>query len=132
MSREAAQLASKCAVDYLGYTVIAVPLSQRKSKERGFNQAGLIAQAVAEEFSLDYQDPVLTRKKNTKAQHKKTREERFENLKNAFACTGDLEGSTVLVVDDICTTGATFLESARALYEAGAQEVRCFSLAKEF
>jgi competence protein ComFC len=132
LAKEAADIASKCDITYEDFAITPIPLGAKRARERGFNQAGLIAKAVAERFSISYQDSILVRNKETKAQHKKTRQERFKNLENAFIVKKRLKGRKILVVDDICTTGATFLEAARALYSAGALEVRCFSLAKEF
>jgi len=132
ISLEAANVASKCALDYREFVVTTIPLSAQRTKERGFNQAGIIAQAVSEVFSVPYRDSMLVRNKETKAQHKKTRKERFENLKGAFVAQKDLSGQKILVVDDICTTGATLLEASRVLYQAGAKEIKCFTLAKEF
>ncbi len=132
LSLEAANIASKCALSYKGFVITSIPLSAQRTKERGFNQAGIIAQAVEEVFSIPYQESILVRNKETKAQHKKTRQERFENLKEAFIVKNDLSDLKILLVDDICTTGATLLEASKALYQAGAKEVSCFTLAKEF
>lgn len=132
LSLEAAHIASKCALDYREFVVTSIPLSAQRTKERGFNQAGIIAQAAAEVFSISYQDSILIRKKETKVQHKKTRQERFENLKEAFIVKQDVREKNILIVDDICTTGATLLEASRVLHQAGAKEIKCFTLAKEF
>lgn len=132
LSLEAANFASKCALSYEGFVITSIPLSDQRIKERGFNQAGIIAQAVAEVFAIPYKESILVRAKETKAQHKKTRQERFKNLKGAFIVPKDQLGQKILVVDDICTTGATLLEASKALYQAGTEEVRCFTLAKEF
>ncbi len=132
LAKEAANIASKCDLDYKNFIVTPIPLSKRRSKERGFNQAGLIAKEVAAVFSINFQDSILIRAKETIAQHEKTRQQRFTNMKNAFVVEKDLNNQKILVVDDICTTGATLLEASNALYRAGAQEVCCFTLAKEF
>ena len=132
LSKEASYMASKCGIDYKYFIVTPIPLSKGRSKERGFNQASLIAGAISKEFSINYEDNILIRDKETVAQHKKTRKERFENMENAFKVEKDLKGLKILVVDDICTTGATLLEASKALYKAGANEVRCFTIAKEF
>jgi len=132
ISLEAANIASKCALDYREFVVTSMPLSTKRTKERGFNQAGIIAQAVAEQFSIPYQESMLVRNKETQAQHKRTRQERFENLKGAFIAQKDVFEQKILVVDDICTTGATLLEASRALHQSGATEIKCFTLAKEF
>lgn len=132
LSREAAHIASKCAIDYKGFIVTPIPLSKDRARQRGFNQASLVAVAVTREFNLVFEDSILDRDKETTAQHEKTRKERFENMKNAFKVEKSLKWQKILVVDDICTTGATLLEASKVLYGAGAQEVRCFTLAKEF
>lgn len=132
VAKEAADLASKCDMKFDHHIVVPIPLSVKRNRERGFNQAGIIARQMAERFSLAYQDSILVRSKETIAQHEKTRQARFANMRNAFSTRRDLNGKRVLVVDDICTTGATLLEASKALYQAGATEVRCFTLAKEF
>lgn len=132
ISEEAAALAGKYRIEYKGYVVVPIPLSAKRARERGFNQAHLIAHTVAKTFSLICQESMLVRNKETKAQHKKTRQDRFENLKNAFVDSGKTDGAKIVLVDDIYTTGATLLEAARTLYQAGAAEIRCFTLAKEF
>lgn len=132
IAKEASYIASKCGVEYKDFIATPIPLSKGRSKERGFNQAGLIAVALAKEFSIRYEDNILVRNKETVAQHKKTRKERFENMKDAFRVEKDLNGGKFVLVDDICTTGATLLEASKALYARGAKEVRCFTLAKEF
>lgn len=129
---EAIKIMSKADVSCDGCLVIPIPLSKKKDKMRGFNQAGIIANLVAKSDELPYHSNLLKRRKETVAQYEQNREERFANLKNAFICHKDLSGNKVLLVDDICTTGATLLEGARALYEAGALEVSCFTLAKKF
>jgi len=132
LAKEASNIASKCDITYKDFIVTPIPLSRGRSRQRGFNQAGLIGKAVAETFSISYQDSILIRNKETKAQHQKPRQERFKNMENAFKAEKDLVGQKILIVDDICTTGATLLEASRALYQVGAEEVRCFTLAKEF
>jgi ComF family protein len=120
-----------------GFTVIPIPMNKDKYKERGFNQAEIIAKSVSREFKLSYNDTYLVRVRSTKAQYEYDRKRRFANVKGAFAvakpATSDssVSGKKILLVDDICTTGATFLEAAKTLYQAGAAEVRCFSLSRK-
>jgi len=132
LAEEAAHIASKCSISYQGFIVTPIPLSRSRSRQRGFNQAGLIAAAIAREFSTKFEDSILIRDKETSAQHGNTRKERFDNMRGAFKVVRNTQAKKILIVDDICTTGATILEASRALHEAGVQEIRCFTLAKEF
>ncbi len=132
LALEAAKMASTCNLQYQGYTVTSIPLSRKRNKERGFNQAGLILSAIARQYDLSHRESILARKKQTKAQYGQARKERFENLRGAFVCNRNIKGQKILLVDDICTTGATLLEASKVLRSAEAQEVQCFTLAKKF
>lgn len=132
LSQEAADIASKCDQEYEGFVVVPIPLSKKRVRERGFNQAGIIAQAVARRFALVLGEELLVRGRETAAQHKKTRQDRFKSMRDAFQPGKGVKNMKILLVDDICTTGATLLEASRTLLEAEAKEVKCFTLAKEF
>jgi len=132
LSETAAKSILTQELDFQGFIVVPIPLSIKRARERGFNQAGIIAKLLSFKLGLEYNGTILMRSKETMAQHEKTRQERFVNMSGAFAVSTHPPGSKLLLVDDICTTGATFLEASRVLYCAGAKEVRCFSLAKEF
>ncbi len=111
---------------------LPIPSSPKKLSSRGFNQANMIAEEFSEKFHLSLNKTLLIRARNTEAQHTQNREGRRENVKGSFAVTNPsvIKGKKILLVDDISTTGATFLESSKVLYEAGAAEVRCFALSK--
>jgi len=133
LTYKASKLLSTSGFNIKEYLIIPIPLSKKKARSRGFNQAELIGNVLANDFKLQIQPKALIRVKETLSQYKETREERFKNLENAFL--GDkttIKGSKVLVVDDICTSGATLFEATRALKAAGATDVVCFSLAKKF
>jgi competence protein ComFC len=115
-----------------GYTLVPVPISRLKEKSRGFNQVDAIVSEISKVTKLQKQNSILTRIKDTKAQHSNTRAERFANVKEAFyAQLDDVAGKKFVVVDDICTSGATLLEAAGVLYEAGAVDVKCLALSKK-
>jgi ComF family protein len=119
-------------INYADFTVVPIPASKEKDKARGFNQTEIIADALCWRFSLKKNTAVLARTKETTAQYEFGRKARFENLKNAFtADQRETSGGKFLLVDDICTTGATFLEASRELYKKGASEVKCFALSKK-
>ena len=110
--------------------ITAVPLYPKKEKNRGFNQANILSEAISQKTGLIFEKNGLTRKRDTAAQSLLNPDERKENLKDAFGAAGDFAGKRVLLVDDIFTTGSTCQECARTLYRAGAKEVMVFSLSK--
>lgn len=109
--------------------ILAVPLHPKKEKRRGFNQTQLLCREISEKTGLVFQETGLRRKKDTAAQSTLTAEERKRNLKGVFEATADVTGKTILLVDDIFTTGSTCNECAKALYRAGVREVNVFCLA---
>ena len=117
--------------------VISVPLHKNRLNWRGFNQADLLARSVADSYHMPYGEKVLTRVVNAKHQAEaETKEERFSNVKNNFVVTNReaIKGRTVILVDDICTTGATLNECARVLKNppsgGGAKRVIGFVIAR--
>lgn len=108
--------------------IMAVPLHPGRLRERGFNQSALLAEAIA--AMLD--KPVLSALQRTRAtpqQVGKDRRERESNVRGAFAWRGAPPPTTVLLIDDVLTTGATMRECARALRAAGARTVHGLALA---
>lgn len=111
---------------------VPVPLSAERLAERGFNQASEIAYPVAKLNDIPFADDCLIRVRDTKRQSEITDKNlRADNVSGAFGVSGswDLTGMTVLVVDDVATSGATLHEAAVALYKAGASKVLCAALA---
>jgi ComF family protein len=119
---------------FKGHLVVPIPLSRSKASQRGFNQAELIASEVARYFCLKKEKSILIRTKDTKSQFGLTRVQRYKNLSHSFDVPKHMvtrtKNSSILLVDDICTSGATFKSASEALYGAGVKKVRCFSLAK--
>ena len=104
--------------------VTAVPLGQARFKQRGYNQAGLLAAALASELSLDYAPQALVRRRDTASQVGLDRRGRMKNVQQAFrAFPKHVRGNIVLVVDDLLTSGATLSSCASTLMQAGAQAV---------
>lgn len=113
--------------------IIPVPLSGRRLRQRGFNQAELIAKHLSEKMSVTMLNNVLYRTRHTISQVEiKNREKRLNNLKNAFSVkNADLiKNKTILLIDDVSTTGATLKEASKELKMAGARKVVGIVVAK--
>lgn len=104
--------------------VLPVPIHKSRRRERGFNQAAELARRLARELSVPMREDILVRPRRTEDQKHLNAAARQENLRHAFAVTRPLTGiESVLLVDDIYTTGSTMAACARALREAGAAKV---------
>lgn len=105
--------------------VAPVPLHWRKRASRGYNQAELLAEKVAAHYELPLASRCLVRVRDTPTQTALSRAERQDNLRGAFAAQESqrVKGQTVLLCDDVMTTGATASECARVLLAAGAKAV---------
>lgn len=116
-----------------GEVLIPVPLHPRRLRQRGYNQSGLLAAELGSLMSLPVIEGSLRRVKDSLPQAKAaTVEERWRNVKDAFACpAGVLVGKQVILLDDVCTTGATLEAAAMALKAAGASLVWGVTLARE-
>lgn len=106
--------------------IVPIPLSPRRLRERGFNQAELIAQKVSASLGLPIDTGVLVRTKNTAPQTLMTdRGAREHNLAGAFSVSDParIAGKTILLIDDVWTSGSTANEAVRTLLSAGASRV---------
>lgn len=115
------------------HCVVPVPMHIRRTRRRGVNHALLLAHAVAAELELPLEE-ALVRTRNTRQQARLSDAERLHNLDGAFAVAGDVAGRRVLLVDDVCTTGATANACAAVLLQGGASAVLllCFAEARKF
>lgn len=104
--------------------IIPVPLHSSKYRERGFNQAELMAKSLSEYSDIPYDANILTRCRKTIPMKQLNDKERLKNLKNAFIIDENIvKYERVLVVDDIYTTGSTIDECARVLKDRGVERV---------
>jgi ComF family protein len=111
--------------------VVPVPLHAARLRERGYNQAALLAREMARRVGLVVDEQVLLRRRATASQVKLNADQRKENVRAAFCCSSDaLAGKRVLLIDDVCTTGATLEACAIALREGGVHSVRALTLAR--
>ncbi len=113
--------------------ITAVPLHRAKERERGYNQAAMIANGFARRTGSAFVPELLRRTRHTSTQTKLSIEQRRVNVAGAFEIAerhaGLIEGTTVLVVDDVITTGATIAACAQVLRRAGAARVIAGSVA---
>ncbi|MDO8314671.1 MAG: ComF family protein [Rugosibacter sp.] len=110
--------------------ILAVPLSAQRLKQRGFNQSIEIARPLARQLGVPLELKNIHRQRDTTPQTSLPWKERAKNIRHAFECRIDLTGKTVLVVDDVMTTGATLNELARTLKAYGAVRVENYVLAR--
>lgn len=104
--------------------IIPVPLSKKSYIKRGFNQSALLARSISERLGIPVDEDILIKTRETKRQSLlRGFEDRAKNVLGAFACTHALCGKTVLLTDDIYTTGMTVYNCAEALVNAGAKKV---------
>jgi len=117
-----------------GDLVVPVPLHRRRLFARRYNQAALMAAALARLAGLAHVPDALVRRRPTPSQGGLGREARFANVQGAFAVrpsrTARMQGSCVILVDDVMTTGATLEACATALRKAGAARVAALTLAR--
>lgn len=102
--------------------VVSVPISRKRFGRRGFNQSELIAQSLAKQLGVRYEN-VLFKIKETHSQVGLSRNSRLVNVVGSFAAIRRIDGGRVLLVDDVCTTMATLNECTQILKTAGAREV---------
>ncbi len=110
--------------------IVPVPLQPARERERGFNQAALLAEHVARALGWPVERAWLARARPTRPQSELTAPERWANVRHAFQATAAVSGRHVLVVDDVLTTGATAAECARALRAAGARAIGVLTVAR--
>lgn len=112
--------------------VVPVPLHGDRLRERGYNQAELIARPLARRLRLPYRPVLLVRTRPRPDKLHLTLEERWESVRGAFATRpgSKVDNLRVLLVDDVMTTGATLDACARALREAGAKSVTGLTVAR--
>ena len=123
---EAKRLHSDTPFDLVTY----VPMTRKATAKRRFNQSEVFARIISKKLGLKFRKNVLIKIRETRPQKSLKAAERRTNLKGAFKVIKDVEGKSVLLVDDIVTTGATLKENAKMLYKAGARRVTAITFAK--
>jgi len=112
--------------------LVPMPRSELRMKESGFNQTALVAQVIAEHCgNLILAENALKKTRETKPQTTLSKKERLVNLKGSFeADPRVVKGRTIILFDDVITTGSTMREAQSALKRAGARHVMCIAIAR--
>lgn len=124
LASEAARLYGSW-VQKLDITIAApIPLSKKRKRQRGYNQADLFARRFSELCGLAYNADLLVRTRNTLPQKELSVRERKNNLKNAFKINGNVVNlKRILLIDDIYTTGSTIDAAALVLKQSGVKDI---------
>lgn len=111
--------------------IMAVPLGKKRIKERGYNQAVLIAKPLSKLTGIPYSENLITRIKETKSQVGMSVPERKENMKDAFYAKPNINfGKSILIIDDVFTSGSTMESCSKALKSVGANEIFGLTIAR--
>lgn len=110
--------------------ITCVPFTKNRYQKRGYNQSQLLAKSLSEHFNIEFQ-PILLKTKDNKAQHTLSKSERKKNVEGVFEANPEYKVSdkTILLIDDILTTGSTLNECVNVLYANGAKTVLCATYA---
>ena len=115
-----------------GEVIVPVPLHPRRERTRGYNQSELLARTVGKRMGLPVRPGIVRRVRNTPPQVSiENYEERRSNIEGSFACPAGLSGESVLLMDDVVTTGSTMSACAAALKAAGARSVWGLAFARQ-
>lgn len=139
------RFASDIADEFIGYIdcpkfftekslLIPIPMHQRKEKWRGFNQSALLASKIAKKFEIVCAENLLIKTQNTIPQAQLGRKQRLQNISGKFAVNDQFislipHHKSLILVDDVWTTGSTMKEACKVLKKAGASKVWGFTLA---
>lgn len=114
--------------------ITSIPISKKKLLHRKFNQSAYIANHISRKVNIEIDNQILKRVKDVPPQASLKRAERLKNVKGVFAIDPKkadmVKGRTVLLIDDVITTGATITEATKVLKKAGAEKVYVLSFAK--
>ena len=111
--------------------LIPIPLGKKRLKERGYNQVALVAEPLAHHVGLTYLPQALWKRKDTRSQVGLKHSQRRENVQHAYQADPEaVKQKTILIMDDVATTGSTISSSSEALLAAGARDVYAITIAR--
>ncbi|MFZ3079804.1 MAG: phosphoribosyltransferase family protein [Bellilinea sp.] len=111
--------------------ITAVPLSKNRRRERGYNQSALLARWLGLTTGIPFQESVIERSRDTTSQVGLHAHERRQNVMGAFTARSQIAaGKSILIIDDVTTTGATMQACAQALQAAGSSQIYGLTLAR--
>ncbi len=114
-------------------TIIPVPISHKRRKERGYNQSDLIAKEIAKRTQINYQNQCLIKTKNIVEQSKLNKDERQKNIQGVYKLQKlhKIQNKKILLIDDVYTTGSTVNECCKILQQAKPKKVGVLTIAKD-
>jgi ComF family protein len=121
-----AKIMAKTIENNVNYDILlAIPIGKERARERKYNQSRLIARFLARYIGKESYDDVLIKIRETQKQSELPAKERRKNVIGAFGVINaeKIEGKRILLIDDVCTTGATLSEAAKTLRENGAKSI---------
>lgn len=119
--------------DKTDFEIIPVPIYPKREKKRKYNHMNLVGEELARLTSSSLNKNLIKRVKDTKPQYKLKRHERMQNLNDAFEVDkSNYTGKTLLLIDDICTTGSTFEEMIKEFAKYGITDIICFAATTPF
>ena len=119
--------------DKTDFEIIPVPIYPKREKKRKYNHMNLVGEELARITSNSLNKNLIKRVKDTKPQYKLKRHERLKNLNGAFEVDkSNYTGKTLLLIDDICTTGSTFEEIIKEFAKHGITDIICFAATTPF
>lgn len=113
--------------------IVPVPISQKRKKQRGYNQSLLIAKDIAKELNVNLEPNLLKKAKHNKIQSTLNKVAREQNVKNVYQINEkeNIQDEKILLIDDIFTTGSTVNECSKMLKLAGAKKIDILTIAKD-
>ena len=119
--------------DKTDFEIIPVPIYPKREKKRKYNHMNLVGEELANLTNSSLNKNLIKRVKDTKPQYKLKRHERMQNLNGAFKVDkSNYTGKTLLLIDDICTTGSTFEEMIKEFAKHGITDIICFAATTPF
>lgn len=118
-------------IDYHNFVISYIPMSNRSKRIRGFNQCEYIGKKISKRLSIKC-IKVLIKEKNNREQKTLCKSERFENVQGIFSINNkiNISGLSIILIDDVVTSGATMIEAYKILKKYGAKEIKLLTLAK--